>query len=339
MIQFEKNSALKKGFQELRKSMEQMQSYLSALLPYMEEPLTKDAEAEVLSLLSSYGICEPDLRLPMNLMYDHPYFKNIHLDDIVTSTVFYEETLIERRKLMNTDFMKPLGRYLFHYHPIGYFEEDLRMPALKEGKTVWMSPALSEFRSMEEGIQKGFGKCLTFGLGIGLIVYMWLMKDEVSEVTIVEHNKDVITLFKEKILPQFPQGKPVHIIEGDAVEYFTEDFLEQFDYVYADFWESTEDGLPLYTRLMEKDCTAEHVDYWIEDSILIDLKYLIVLYLQHLYEGNPASDFVLNQDFSMVKYAMKVHLFFQHLDVTLRTEEELLHFIHSKKILKSILSI
>ncbi len=339
MITFDKTPALTRCFLDLSFSMVSMQEFLRKLLPYMEKPLTEETEKEVLLLLSQYGVPQKSLKLPSKLLKNHPYFRNIELKEVKTKTVSYKETVIPKRRLMNTDFMKPLGRHLFHYHPLGYFEEDILMPALHEGETVWMAPAVSEFTSMEEGIRKGHGKCLTFGLGIGLIVYMWLRKEEVTDVTIVEYNEDVIQLFQEHILPQFPEGKSVNVIHGDAFDYYNEDFLGQFDYVYVDFWESTEDGLPYYTKLMETGVDLPHVDFWIEESILMDVKYLTFLYLKHVYEGKVPSDFIFQQDFSLSKYARKIHFFFQQLDMNIGSPEELLSVMHSRNVLRSILSI
>ncbi|MCO5387758.1 hypothetical protein [Desulfosporosinus sp.] len=111
---------------------------------------------------------------------------------------------------------------------------------------------LTELESMGEGIEKGHGKCLTLGLGIGVLPYLWLLKDEVDCVTVVEINQDVIDLFEKHIRPQFRTAKKLEITHGDAFDYYNENFLNQFDYVYVDFWESSGDGLGLYTRLMKK---------------------------------------------------------------------------------------
>ncbi|MDO0823353.1 hypothetical protein [Desulfosporosinus nitroreducens] len=89
------------------------------------------------------------------------------------------------------------------------------------------------------------------GLGIGVLPYLWLLKDEVDSVTVVEINQDVIDLFEKYIRPQYRTAKKLEIIHGDALDYYNEDFLNQFDYVYVDFWESTGDGLGLYTRLIK----------------------------------------------------------------------------------------
>ena len=130
-----------------------------------------------------------------------------------------------------------------------------------------MSPAISEIESMGDGIEKGHGKCMTMGLGIGVLQYLWLLKDEVESVTIIEFNQDVIDLFEKYIRPQFKTNKKLEIIHGNAFDYYNDEFLNQFDYVYVDFWESTEDGLGFYTRLMEKKIDLSHIDYRVEDFI------------------------------------------------------------------------
>jgi spermidine synthase len=88
---------------------------------------------------------------------------------------------------------------------------------------------------MRDGIEKGHGKCMTMGLGIGVLPYLWLLKDEVESVTIVEFNQDVIDLFEKYIRPQFKTHKKLEIIHGNAFDYYKVEFLNQFDYVYVDF--------------------------------------------------------------------------------------------------------
>ncbi len=339
MIQFEKTPEMNKTMKNLRDSMFKMQEYLSDVLPYMEHVLTPAKEKELLGILNKYDIPDKDLQKDISELRENPYFKNIALHKVDTDTVRYQRSVIRKRTLMNMDFHKPLGKYLFHYHPIGYFAEDLELPVLMEGDNVWMSPAVSEIESMRIGIDKGHGQCLTFGLGIGLIIYMWLLKDNVESVTVVEVNKDVIDLFENQILPQFDTEKKITIIHASAYDRWNEDFLNEFDYVYADFWESTEDGLTCYANLMEKRIDLPHIDYWIEDSILADIKYMIISYLSVVYHKRSVMDFMSSIDQDMKRYAIKINKYFKRRSDTIETEEELLSLIHSKKILREILSV
>lgn len=338
MINFEKNTELDLAMKNLILSMVDMNNYLTDILNYTDSVLTPQSEKELIKILKKYKVPHEGLKYDLKLLTNNPYYKNIKFEHVLTDTVWYENSIIKKRTLMNMDFHKPLGKYLFHYHPLGYFDTDINLPVLKEKHRVWMSPAISEITSMKDGLEKGHGKCLTLGLGIGVLPYLWLLKAEVESVTIVEFNKDVIDLFEKYIKPQFKTNKKLEIIHGNAMDYFNEDFLGKFDYVYADFWESTEDGLESYTKLMEKKVDLPHIDYWIEDSILYSLKNIIAPYLFTLYENKSISSFISSLDNESRTLARKVNKYFKRNTHIITTEEELLYFIHNKKVLREILS-
>jgi len=338
MIRFEKNTELDRAMRNLLLSMVDVDNYLTEILNYNGRVLTAKMEMEVLNILNKYNIPHNGLKYDIKLLTENPYYKNIKLDNVNTSTVWYEKETIRKRTLMNMNFYMPMGKYLFHYHPVGYFDTNIDLPVLKEKNKVWMSPALSEIESMREGIEKGYGKCMTMGLGIGVIQYLWLLKDEVDSVTVVEFNKDVIDLFDEYIRPQFKTNKKLEIIHGNALDYYNEDFLNQFDYAYIDFWESTEDGLEMYIKLMEKKLPPPHVDFWIEDSILNDVKYIVTSYLYDLYEGKGISNFISSMDGVSKVVAKKANRYFKSMNNIISTENQLLDIIHDKTILRELLS-
>ncbi len=338
MIKFERNTELNIAMKNLICSMVDVNDYITTILNYTEKTLTPQKEKELIKILKKYNIPHEDLKYDSKALTENPYFENIKLDSVDTETVSYEISTIKKRTLISMNFHKPIGKYLFHYHPIGYFETDIDMPVLKEGNKVWMSPAISEIESMRDGIEKGHGKCLTMGLGIGVLPYLWLLKDEVESVTIVEFNHDVIDLFEKYIRPQFRADKNLEIIHGDAFDYYNEEFLNQFDYVYVDFWESSGDGLELYTRLMKKKINLPHVDYWVEDSILCDVKYIVAPFLYAVYEGKSVTDFISSIDGDSKELAMKVNRYFKTRNDMIRTEDELLRIIHEKDVLREILS-
>lgn len=319
-------------------SMMEMNKYLNNILDYTEKILTPQREKQLIEILKKYKVPHDRLKYDLKILTENPYYMDIKLDNVNTQTVWYEKATIKKRTLMSMNFHKPIGKYLFHHHPIGYFEKDVDLPVLKEEDKVWMSPAISEIESMRDGIEKGYGKCMTMGLGIGVLPYLWLLKEEVESVTIVEFNKDVIDLFETYIRPQFKTEKKLEIIHGNAFDYFTSEFLNKFDYVYIDFWESTEDGLEYYTKLMEKKIDLPHIDYWIEDSILYDVKYLVVPYLFTLYEGKSIADFISSIDGKSRNLAKKVNKYFKTRNDIITTEDELLDIIHGKEVLREILS-
>ena len=319
-------------------SMMEVNEYLTNILDYTEKVLTPQKEKQLIEILKKYNVPHNCLKYDLKILTENPYYRDIKLDNVHSQTVWYEKSTIKKRTLMSMNFHKPMGKYLFHHHPIGYFEKDVDLPVLKEENKVWMSPAISEIESMRDGIEKGHGKCMTMGLGIGVLPYLWLLKDEVESVTIVEFNKDVIDLFEKYIRPQFRTHKKLEIIHGNAFDYFNVEFLNQFDYVYVDFWESTEDGLEFYIRLMEKNIDLPHIDYWIEDSILCDLKYIVAPYLYTLYQGKGVIDFISSLDHDSKELAKKVNKYFKTRNDVIRTEDELLNLIHGKDVLRKILA-
>jgi len=338
MIKFERNTELDIAMDSLLRSMFEVDAYVTSLLDYNEKVLTPKKEKELLHTLKKYNVPHKSLKYDLKLLTESPYFRDIKLDSVDSDTVKYEKITIKKRTLMNMNFSQPMGKYLFHHHPIGYFEKDIDLPVLTEGDKIWMSPAISELESMGTGIKKGHGKCLTLGLGIGMLPYLWLLKEEVESVTVVEFNKEVIDLFEKYIRPQFKTDKKLEIIHGNAFDYYNEEFLKKFDYVYVDFWESTEDGLPFYTKLMQKRIDLPHVDYWIEDSILNDVKYIVAPYLYTLYEGKSIADFISSMDSEMKDLAKKANKYFKTRNDVIRTEDELLCIIHGKKVLREMLA-
>ncbi|RBP57955.1 hypothetical protein DES36_12627 [Alkalibaculum bacchi] len=339
MIKFENNFQLDTAMKNLILSMIEVSEYLNEILNYTEKTLTPKMERELIKILQKYHVPHNNLKYDVKKLIDNPYYKNIKLDDVRTDTVWYEKALIKKRTLMSMNFHKPLGKYLFHYHPVGYFENDVYLPVLKEGEDkVWMSPAISEIESMNVGIQKGHGKCMTMGLGIGVLPYLWLNKEEVESVTIVEFNKDVIDLFEKYIRPQFPKNKKLEIIHGNGLDYYNEEFLNQFDYAYIDFWESNEDGLEYYTKLMEKKVYYENIDFWVEDSMLSDVKHIITPYLNTLYQGKSIAEYISSLEGLDQAIAKKANRYFKSRNHIIRTEEELLSIIHSRAILREILA-
>lgn len=338
MIRFERNTELDIAMKNLLHSMVDVSEYLTAILNYTEKVLTPQKEKELIKILMKYNVPHDSLKYDLKALTENPYFRDIKLDSVNSETVKYENSTIKKRTLMSMNFHQQQGKYLFHHHPIGYFETDVDLPVLKEGNRVWMSPAISEIESMRDGIEKGYGKCLTMGLGIGVLPYLWLLKDEVESVTIVEFNQDVIDLFEKYIRPQFRTDKRLEIIHGDAFDYYTEEFLQQFDYVYVDFWESSGDGLGLYTRLMKKKLHLPHIDYWVEDSMLYDVKYIVTPYLYTLYEGKSITDFISSIEGDSKELVMKVNRYFKTRNDVIKTEDELLRIIHGKDVLRDVLA-
>ncbi len=161
---------------------------------------------------------------------------------------------------------------------IGYFPERFPFPAVLENGIEWMSVTPNEIETMKEPIAHAHGRVLTLGLGLGYFAFHAAEKEEVSEVTVAELNPDVIALFRELILPQFPHAEKIKLVEGDALAFLdSPGIADRFDSVFADLWHDQSDGLPLYLRLrrIERAHGIRNMDYWIEPTLLSSLRRMV----------------------------------------------------------------
>ena len=153
---------------------------------------------------------------------------------------------------------------------IGFFISPFHYPAVLQDGRIWMTVTPNEVETMKEPVEKARGNVLTYGLGLGYYAYMVSNKNEVRSVTIVEKDRDIIELFAEKILPQFPAKAKIKIINDDAFAHAANHLAnDDFDFVFTDLWHDVSDGLPLYLKMKEYEPSAPNTkfEYWIEKSI------------------------------------------------------------------------
>lgn len=153
---------------------------------------------------------------------------------------------------------------------IGFFPRAYRYPAVLENGREWMTLMPNETVTTLPAVAKAKGKVLTYGLGLGYFPFMTSRKEEVSSVTIVERSEDVIALFKEHILPQFPHKEKIRVICAEAFDYAKEQMpAEHYDFVFADIWHDVGDGRELYLKMKELEHLSPGTEftYWLEDTI------------------------------------------------------------------------
>lgn len=153
---------------------------------------------------------------------------------------------------------------------IGFFSTEFCFPAILENNRIWMTITPNEIATMKEAVDEAFGDVLTFGLGLGYYTYMVAEKDHVANITVVESNDDVITLFRRYILPQFKNAHKIKLIKADAFEYAKKYMMkEKYDFVFTDLWHDVSDGTDMYLKMKmyEKQNLDAVFMYWIEKSI------------------------------------------------------------------------
>ena len=163
--------------------------------------------------------------------------------------------------------------------PIGYFAEPFSYPAVLEDERLWMAVTPNEVETMRRDIAAAHGKIAVFGLGLGYYAFMTARKENITSVTVIERDESVISLFREYLLPQFPHKEKIQVIQADAYDYLQKEMgKERYDFAYIDLWHDVLDGTPLYlrARLMEGAAPGTEFTYWIEDSMLLWLRGLIL---------------------------------------------------------------
>ncbi len=162
------------------------------------------------------------------------------------------------------DFTKPLV-----VPKLGFFTEDVTFPTIYEGDVPWMSICPSEIYSMQQQIDLAYGKVLVLGLGLGYYPFMVSLKEQVKSITIVEIEPTIIDLFEKYILPYFPYKDKIKIVKADAIAYLSKANNKDYDFCFADIWESQIDGAVHYKNIKpyEKTLTNTKFTYWIEDQI------------------------------------------------------------------------
>lgn len=168
---------------------------------------------------------------------------------------------------------------------LGFFDKDYLYPTISLFDREWMSLNPFEIRTMQIPLQIAKGKVLTLGLGIGYFAYMAHLKEDVSEVHIVEMDAELIKLFNEYLLPLFPHPEKIHIHKAEAIDFISHTKDRDYDFIFSDLWHDVSDGLPLYMKL------KEHLNlfkitkcmYWIEGSIVTFFRRLLIAVMASEY--------------------------------------------------------
>jgi len=79
--------------------------------------------------------------------------------------------------------------------------------------------------------EEAHGDVLIAGLGIGMVLLAVQNKSNVTSVTVVEKEQEIIDLVK----PQLPLNKKVTIVHGDIFDYIP---TQKFDTIYFDIWDN-----------------------------------------------------------------------------------------------------
>ena len=263
---------------------------------------------------------------------NNPYLQNINFKDVKLKDFSYETVTIEKGYLFNIDEIQDdKNKELNDYMILRAYKQDTDMMFLKQGKQEWMMASISEFRTNDPYAKKAHGNIITFGLGIGYFVYMASLNENVKSITVIEKSKEVIELFNQ-IKDQFP-NKDINIINGDAFDYFNEQYLKQFDYIYVDIYQNNIDGRNMIEKLLEQYLPPyDKCNFWIENSCLSIVKSLIfIYYYEQVYKTK------IKIEKNNIKLMNKVRYYLDNLDLNVNDVNTLKQIMYNKQLIREIL--
>lgn len=253
----------------------------SSIIKAINKKMEIDEEEENYVRINDNSNIDNLVKLDKSSYEDNPYFK------LIKNVSFKKD-----RWFMNTQFYKPYEMFTYdeikvnpeYYQettPMGFFEDKFNYPAIIEDEYIWMSLIPHEINTMKDAIDLAKGNVLVMGLGLGYFAFMVSNKDNVNKVTIIEKDKNVITLFNEYLLPLFRHKEKINIIEDDAFKYLDNNKHNHFDFAFIDIWHNVGDGFPLWVKFKpyEKIYKGTEFTYWIEESMIAMLRrYILTLY-------------------------------------------------------------
>lgn len=305
--------------------------------------VTKANEMKVRTEMQRAGFAEfsgdvttwPSLFLSTEDWLNSPYHSHVSLDLVKSEHFSYQTQKIAGHELFNTDcIQKDPNHELNDWMKLRAMDQNFDAIYLYQDDLDWMLDAPSEAATNDIPASHAHGNVLTFGLGIGYFIYMALLNPDVTSITCVENSAQVVELFRRFLYPQFPQDKTVTIIQGDAFDYFSEETISQYDYVYTDIWQSNQDGLQCIEKLlMQYNPPFEKASFWIEDSCEEIMWTLIFLYFDSLVHHrkcnvNPAYQHLMH----------KVQQFFRKETITVNDVDTLKFYMYDTKTIRCILA-
>lgn len=193
-------------------------------------------------------------------------------------------------------YARVLEETTFKHEPYT-LDEPVEIRMLTMNNTVWMSDTPQERIMMYNDAVVSSGKVLVGGLGLG--VYPQYALPYVSEITIIEYNREIIDLVSPIVLDAAAEyDVPVSIIQGDIEEFLKVKPGKLYDTIFLDTWEILGIGRMPYINYL-RNLAVEHLAEdgklllwgyaWMKQAFMSFVDTLL------LTEPDRRSEFVLTQ--------------------------------------------
>lgn len=134
--------------------------------------------------------------------------------------------------------------------------------------TCMMSDTPMERFTNQEFVNIAEGRVLIAGLGIGMVPAALAQKEEVSHITIIELDQEIINLVEPLIRKYVENNEKIEIIQADA-NTFPETYNgPKFDYLWLDIWPefpNTEEDFEMFESMFnmyDKIMTMPRMNGW-----------------------------------------------------------------------------
>jgi len=118
---------------------------------------------------------------------------------------------------------------------------------LMRNGTIVMSDTPAELADHSYAVFKAKGSCLVNGLGMGAIIRELLLKQEVTDITVIEIDQELI-----EMMGPYYQNDKITIIHDDALKYQPQKG-KRYQMVWHDIWDNIcSDNLPDMHKLHRK---------------------------------------------------------------------------------------
>jgi len=311
---------------------------------FLDCAVSKTNEQRIQGLMHESGYPEfcgpehewPSLFIKTAQFRETPYHQRIKLEQLTKAGFEFSRVELPAGRLFNVHAIQPdRERELKDWMILRALDEPYQASVLSQDGEVWMLDVPSEANTIDPYASKAHGKVLTYGLGIGYFIFMALLNPKVESITVVEQSAAVIEMFKEFLLPQFPNPECVIFVLGDAFDYFNEGYLSNFDYVFVDIWRSNDDGLMVIERLLSQYLPPfDKVDFWIESSCSELLTAMVFNYFYHLYHRRS----FYTEDPWLEKLHKKINRYFAKLEIVVDEVEQLKFYMYDPQVLRNILA-
>lgn len=216
-------------------------------------------------------------------------------------------------------------------HSHGFFRKPFKFYELTKNDETWMSTTPFEINSMKQDVKDMKGKIAVCGLGLGYIAYLLSLKNDVTEIDIIDNDKELISFIKGSIFNQINKNKKINIINTNCFSYL-EANANKYDFIYLDTYHDVNDGIEHFMNMkkIELDNRQVQFRYWLNKSFIQMLRRSIFtsIYEDFLKVEYQASSSMYDLFIEFIKNNFK--------DFIINNENELKNFISDDNINKLI---